>query len=151
MKKYVKSVREYYTLDSGGTSYIPFLSKGNVSGLEYDTNPDPEFDKVFTASSGNEIIPSRKEYTYILADGSYFLSEYIDPDVKPDTKYTHYYVYVESDDSRVSLDKFRIHLPDLKELMKHKDEKFKNTLIFARDMQYKVVDNNGNILEESNS
>lgn len=150
MKKYVKSIDEYYTLDRGRVTHKTFLPKGTVSGREYNTSPDEELEKTRT-ENGNEIIKSQKEHTYILSDGSYFLTEYKDPDIEPNTKYTHYYVYVESSDSRVSLDKFRIHLNDLKELMKENELKFKNTLIYSRDRNYKVVDNQGEVLEEYNS
>lgn len=144
MKSFKNFLAEY-TNNTTGHKLVPYLPKGAVSGLEYKTAPDDEFDAV-VSKSGQEIRISQKDKGYyIMADGSYFVKDYKDKDAEPKAEYSHFFGYPNSDDSRISLDKFRLYLPDLQELF---GEELKNTLVYSRDMRFKVVDRKGNIIEE---
>ena len=152
MKKYVKTINEFYnglSLDGRtSVSFVPYLPKGTVSGREYNTGPDSNHDSVRTFKNTEIRISQKEDGVFIMPDGSYFVLSYKDPHVKPKEKYTHYFVFTGSDDSRVSLDKFRNYLDELQDAF---GKDLKNTLVYARDMLYKVVSPTGEVLEEINN
>lgn len=148
MKQYIKTISEYFSLDGRTSDYfVPYLPSGAVSGSEFNTGPEKNYDSIRTRNNTEIRVSQKEDGVFIMPDGSYFVLSYTDPVVKPKTKYSHYFVFTNSDDSKISLDKFRNFLPDIQDAF---GKDLKNTLIYARDMLYKVVDSNGEILEDAN-
>lgn len=124
--------------------YVKSLNEWNEDAPKYNTSPDDDYDAIIS-KSGQEIRISQKDKDfYILSDGSYFVYKFKDDRIKSDFKYTHFFTFPDSSDTRISLDKFRLFLDDLKDLF---GNTLKNTLIYSKDGMYNIVDNKGNILE----